>query len=254
MRVEYVRKDGLRLDVRRQAGKRLNLFRVTQGACSDGKYIYMAFERKKSVARARAVRIVKLDPDAMRIVRISGVLKIGHANDMTYRDGILYITHSFGSKVIHRVDAVTLKKQDDIGVRAGKAMFFNGIAKLGSGFLIRNMFGPGLIQTDRNFRALRYFNADGKHKVSQCMEVREGIIYRTYSDLQTEDRNYLVTFDLDGNMLSDSKVEMMGELEGCFMHKGELWFTSYRKKEINGSLRCMAFIGKAVWDGEHPES
>lgn len=246
MRVAYIRKDGLRLDVRKHAGKRLNTFTVTQGACSDGTNIYMAFERKRSGTHARAIKIVKMNADTMRVVAISGPLKVGHANDMTYRDGDLYITHSAGRKVIHCVDAVTLKKKGDIRVATNRALFFNGIAKFGNGFVLRNMMGTGMIVTDRSFREIRFFNADGGHPVSQSMEQYAGIMYRTYSVLQSEDKNFLVAFDMDGDVISDNKVEMRGELEACFMHKGELWFTSYRRKQIDGAWRFMAFIGKFV--------
>ena len=242
--VSYIRKDGARLDVRKQAGKRLNMFTVTQGACSDGKYIYMAFERKKSSRHQRAVKIVKLDPRSWKVVRISGVLKIGHANDMTYREGNLYITHSAGKRVIHCVDAVTLKKKDDIRVISHKALFFNGIARYGKGYVLRSMIGIGMIITDGSFRAIHFFNADGGHPTSQSMEQKNEVLYRTYSVLQSEDKNFLVTFDMDGNKLKDEKVLLRGELEACFMHRGQLWFTSYRKKEIDGKLRYLAFIGK----------
>ncbi|MBR3146588.1 MAG: hypothetical protein IKF54_00405 [Eubacterium sp.] len=244
VKVSYIRKDGARLDVRKQAGKRLNMFVVTQGACSDGKYIYMAFERKRSSRHKRAVRIVKLDPETMKIIGISHILKIGHANDMTYRNGTLYITHSLGRKVIHTVDTATLRRKSDIPVRTVRAVFFNGIAKKGRGYIIRNMFTSGMLETDSSFRGVRYFHADGGHKTSQCIEIKDGVIYRTYSVLQSEDKNYLVSFDLDGNVISDRKVMLRGELEGCFTHRGELWFTSYRRKVIDGRMRYLAFIGK----------
>lgn len=246
--VEYVRKDGLRLDIRKQAGKRLNCFWVTQGACSDGTYIYMAFERRRMNGHPRAVKIVKIDSNTMKVVAISGPLKVGHANDMTYRRGSLYITHSAGRKVVHCVDAVTLKKKVDIRVGTAMALFFNGIAKYGDGYVLRNMFGSGMIVTDRDFREVRCFNADGGHDVSQSMEQADEVMYRTYSVRQSEDKNFLVLFDMNGRVIKDYKVEMRGELEACFMHKGELWFTSYRKKVINGTLRFMAFIGRFDMD------
>ena len=101
-----------------------------------------------------------------------------------------------------------------------------------------------MIVTDGDFRAVRYFNADGGHDVSQSMEQEGGVMYRTYSVRQSEDKNFLVAFDMYGRVIKDLKVEMRGELEACFMHRGELWFTSYRKKVIDNQLRFMAFIGR----------
>ena len=49
MKVSYLRtKNNKRFDVRDAVGSKLKHYNVTQGACSDGKYIYVAFEQKEN--------------------------------------------------------------------------------------------------------------------------------------------------------------------------------------------------------------
>ena len=97
-------------NIRSLAGNALKYFTVTQGACSDDRYIYMVFERKPKGDRTHRCKVVVYDPTVKKVIMVSGALKLGHGNDMCIRDGVLYITHSEGAKVIHRVDAKTLKK------------------------------------------------------------------------------------------------------------------------------------------------
>ena len=121
--IEYITdKNGKPINIRRLAGAGLEHFPWPQGAASDGKYIYMVFERKAIRGFAHRCRIVKLDARTFTIRQVSGNLRLGHGNDITYRDGVLYITHSAGSKLIHRVDARTLEQMSGIDVVIPEAL------------------------------------------------------------------------------------------------------------------------------------
>lgn len=256
MKVSYITgKDGKPLDIRALAGDKLKHHNVAQGSCSDGKYIYIAFEQKKKKNRPHRCKIVKFDPEKKRIVKVSGELKVGHGNDMTYRGGILYVTHSAGSRKIHRVDASTLHQKKGIKVtipkgikkklKKGQKLEFNGIAKDGDGFLLRMMGGSRMLVTDKSFKAKSTFKVNKSYKTSQGMDQKGGTIYRAYSNLQSKDQNYLVEFNSLGKQTERHRLDVTGELEGVFIRGTHLYGTIYRKHG-KGSDRYKAFIFKIL--------
>lgn len=203
----------------------MKYFTVTQGACSDGRYIYMVFERKAKKGRSHRCKIVVYDPAAEKVARVSGALKLGHGNDICYRDGVLYVTHSDGKKVIHRVDAKTLKKKKGIKVKG----YFNGIACYGSGFILRVMGGREMVIVNKNFKITRRFKTDTNYTTSQGMTMRGSTIIRGYSKLQSG-RNYIVEYSIKGVQKNRLKLKIEGELEGVFILNGKLYVTTYLKR------------------------
>lgn len=250
MKINYIMRDGEKLDIRSHVGPKLRYFTVTQGACSDGKYIYMVFERKRSNDHSHRCKIVKIEAETMKVVRVSQPLKTGHGNDICYRDGILYITHSSGSRIIHRVDAGTLIQKKGIHVTVpekfkGKGIkAFNGIACYGSGYVLRVMGGPGMVIVNKDFKVTRYFRTEKNYTASQGIDQKGGVIYRSYSKLQSDDKNYLALFDKKGKLLKRSKLDVTGELESVFLVGDQVWFSIYRKKKVDGKWVFRAHLGK----------
>lgn len=235
--MSYIRgKKGSRIDIRKLAGKSLAGYAVTQGACSDGTYIYMAFERKKN----HTIKIVKLviGDHRIKIKAVSKALKIGHANDMTHRDGVLYVTHSGDSNKIHRVRASDLKKMKDV---TAPAHGMNGIACLGDCYVIRAIGKPAIV-VDKNFKLVRSFKWSKTYKVSQGMDSDGKTITRAFSVLQSKDKNRIGVYSTKGKLQSTKKVNVTGEMEGIFYHKGKRYGTLYRKKKKNGKMKYYAFI------------
>ena len=233
----------------RSLTKKLNGFQVTQGATSDGRNIYMVFERRHHNGCARRCRIVKLDAGTLELKQVSDVLRIGHGNDMAYRDGVLYITHSFGNRRIHRVNARTLKQMEGIEVsipqkfRRKRIRCFNGIACFGNGYILRVMGGTGMLVVDENFQGIRYFRTSNKYKTSQGMAQKNRTTYRAYSELQSSDKNFLVTFDDDGKMISKERLELTGEMESVFFVGEQLCGTVYRRTaDKAGRKRYAAYV------------
>ena len=75
------------------------------------------------------------------------------------------------------------------------------------------------------------------------MDHKGGKIYRTYSKLQSKDKNFLVTYDKKGLQISRERIPVVGELEGVFLVSGKPWFVVYRKKNVEGEKKYCAFIG-----------
>lgn len=234
-------------NIRELAGTQLKHYTVTQGATCDSGRVFMVFEQKPNKAKKRAHRckIAVYDMASGKVVKVSGALKLGHGNDIAIRDGILYVTHSEGSKVVHRVDAKTLKQLKGIKVTVpskfkGKGITeFNGIACYGSGYLLRVMGGSGMVVVNPAFKVTRYFKAKPNYKTSQGMTVDGKTIVRAFSQLQSGN-NYLVEYSVKGIEKNRLKVKIGGEMEGVFVHNGKRYVTTYIKR----GHRCEAYIAE----------
>ena len=245
----YTDESGKPINVRRLAGSQLRGFAWPQGACSDGKNIYLIFERKAFYGLTHRCKILKLDAETLAVCKISGELRLGHGNDITYRDGVLYVTHSFGSKRIHRVDARSLRQLTGVDVvipdklNRKRIQCFNGIAKFGSGYILRVMGGAGMLITNENFVARRYFRTSRKYRESQGMDQKNRTTYRGYSILQSSDKNLLLTFDDSGKLIEKQRLEITGELEAIFFVGDQLCGTLYTRVEDSlGRSRRSAYV------------
>ena len=256
MKVKYFRDSKKRrIDIRDLAGDSLKHFTVTQGACSDGAYIYMAFEQKAKEGRPHRIKIVKFCPATKKIIKVSSAMNLGHANDMTYHDGKLYITHSKGLMAIHTVFAKSLKKGRDIDIELEKKYKkkchgFNGISKTEDGFIVRLMGGHYLAKTDNNLVVKDYIhctNAFPKSKKdTQGTTYDNRTIVRAFSRLQSKSSNYICKFSSKGKLKSKALLKMTGELESVFMIDGKMYGTSYRKKSKDGKKKYMAYVFRIV--------
>ena len=250
MKANYLRKNGKRWNIREEAGDKLKHFSVTQGACSDGCYIYMAFEQKPKDGRPHRIKIAKINPATMKVEKVSGALNLGHANDMCIFSGELLITHSGTKKIIHRVSLSSFKKLKDIPIDVPKKYRkhitgFNGIAKNSDNELIlRCMGGNYVAYLDDKFkiRKVTKFTKPFEKRDSQGMDYSKGVLYRSYSRLQSASKNYICKFKPDGKLISKMQVKSKGELESVFIHQGKIYGTMHRKKTKDGKTRCMSYI------------
>ena len=243
--------NGKKLDIRKLCGDRLKHFNVMQGACSDGVYIYVAFEQKKKKGRKHRIKIVKYQVSPFKLVKISGELNLGHANDMAYKNGILYVTHSGKKKIIHRVDAKTLTKKKNIKpkIKVGtlkqrmKIKAFNGIAPYGNGLIIRPMGSSTLLYCkDNNFVFTNVLKTSSPYRTSQGMDTDGHVVVRSFSWLQSSDKNHLVWYDKKGKEIKRMKVPVTGEMECAFYVGRQLWVSVHRKIKKDGKLQFHAYL------------
>lgn len=76
-----------------------------QGACTDGTYLYRALVSEDN----QPTKLQKLELHSGNIVKESLTTSYGHANDMTYKDGKLFIAHSSSTNIVYEVDATTFE-------------------------------------------------------------------------------------------------------------------------------------------------
>lgn len=247
MKIRYY-PGGKKTDIRKKVGKAIKTFVTAQGACSDGKYIYMAFEEKIKGKKTGKIKIVKLDGKTLKKVKASKPLRCGHGNDITYKNGILYVTHSAGASVIHRVDAATLKKKKDIKIKGVKKGLrtFNGIAKWGDGFLLRVAGGSKMAVITMDGKIKRVFKTNKSYKTSQGMDAKNGRIYRGYSVMQSKNRNRLAIFDKKGKLIKTGILPLTGELEGIFFVGKKLFGSVHRRYKKNGKTYRKAYVYRII--------
>ena len=224
-------------------GKDLDKFKVNQGICCDGEYIYSVFERKKP--HGCKIRKFTFENET---IKVSDVLDIGHGNDITCKGANLYITHSAGGAVVHTVNKNTLKKGKDIKVsipkKVNKKPSFNGIAAIPNGFALKLMGGQIIIIVDNKFKYVRHFKLKKKILVSpQGMEYHDKKLYRVYSDFQASN-NKVAVFDMKGNLLKTYKIKVKGEAEGIFFYQKKFYMSIYRKFKVNGKMQYKSRLYK----------
>lgn len=85
-----------------------------QGACTDGTYLYRALVSSDDAP----TWLQKIELASGEIVAESKQISYGHANDMTYAKGYLYIAHSSSTSILYKVDPSTLVLVDTINLPA----------------------------------------------------------------------------------------------------------------------------------------
>lgn len=251
MKISYY-PGGKKTDIRKKAGKAIKTYTVAQGSCSDGSYIYMAFEQKKSEKKKHRVKIVKMRASDLKVVKISKALNVGHANDLTIKGGILYITHSKGSATIHRVKAGDLSAMKGIKVTGipakikDKVKAYNGIAWDGKHFLIKVMSGSLVLVCDASMKVTRVFKLKKSFKVSQGMAADGKYIYRGYSVMQSKDKNRLAIFDYSGKLVKTGILPLTGELEGIFLMGRQLYGSVHRRYKKKGKTKRKAYVFRVI--------
>lgn len=93
---------------------------VGQGACSDGTYAYFALRNSTDTGTV----ITKYALESNTLVKVSDVLNLGHANDMTYdakNDRIVVAHGQSEGQILTLVDPDTLEAIEDIHIPKARA-------------------------------------------------------------------------------------------------------------------------------------
>lgn len=237
-KIHYLSKGGKRFNIRASAGDKLKHFTVPQGACSDGKYIYVVFERKKP----HACKIVKIRMSDLKIVKVSKPLHVGHGNDITYHNGCLYITYSKGKSIVSVVNAKSLKKSGTVSPATKSKHYYNAICRLVNGFMLRVMGGKNLLKISGGFANPKWYKTKNSYTTSQGMDFNGKYLVRAYSKLQSKDKNYIVRYNIKGKQLKRTRLKLTGEFESVFFVNNTLYGVVYRKRKVNGKKTYKAFI------------
>jgi hypothetical protein len=227
------------MDLRAHVGAKLKHHRVVEGGCYHDHHYYMCFG---NMSKGTTV-IVKFHTGAEKeIVKVSKVLNVGHANDCCARGGVLYITHSGSSNRIHRVDADTLEKLQDVVVTGCKGGF-NGITCFGTGYMVKKMSCRKVYVLDNKFRYKSTVTLSKTYKVGQGMHWDRGTkrLYRAASNGQST-KNYVAAYSAKGKLKKVWRYKSKCELEDVMVVGDKLKISVYKKHKVKGKKKFEAFI------------
>lgn len=244
-KVNYIRKNGRILDIRAKAGNRLRGYTILQGVCSDGKYLYMAFEKRNGDAdgkkRAR-IKIAKVRIKGWKVVKVSrSGQKLGHANDITYNRHKKYLVVT-GAKTndpyVRLVSPKTLKKIGTKKVRLPRkhsyARAFNAIDydSKSRTYFIRGRETDGMsFVIDQNFKYKGAANIKStwtdRHVQSSASTGDYFIVPQSLN--QSKDKNTITFFRKTGGAESNIKIPVNGELQAVFYVGNRMYGAVYKK-------------------------
>ena len=189
-------------------------YSISQGAASDGTYAYIALRNSDDSGAV----IVKYRLDDGSFVAKSPVLKLGHANDMTYNTAknLLVVAHGQKEgKIITLVNPETLEFIEDVNIEKGSgAITYNPAT---NSYAI-SQGGKSLHMLDAD---LKYVTSYERTKLdgytAQGMGSDEGYIYFPMSG---SGQNILDTFDWEGNRITRIILPTPHESESLFYVNG----------------------------------
>lgn len=239
-KVSYLTKNGKNWNLNSKIGYSLN-----QSACSDGKYLYVAFKRDDSHGI-----IGKFDIEKRQLIKKSGVMNLGHANDMTYdysRNKVFVTRRENNDISLSAIDpnsltksTVKIKIPSSVGgYNLNPIKSFNGIAydENRGQLLIRGRYASSLlIWVDSNYKAVKAIRIKKGFLIpTQGMEIMNNKVIYSQSLLQYQ--SSVTSYNRKtGSKIKSTKLGVHGELEGVFAYKGGLYGITYDKRGKNKSL------------------
>ena len=194
--------------------KKEGQYSISQGAASDGTYAYIALRNSDDSGAV----IVKYRLDDGSFVAKSPVLKLGHANDMTYNTAknVLVVAHGQKQgKILTLVNPETLEFIEDVNIEKGAgAITYNPTT---DSYAI-SQGGKSLHMLDKD---LQYVTSYERTKLdgytAQGMGSDESYIYFPMSG---SGQNILDTFDWNGNRVTQIILPTPHESESLFYVNG----------------------------------
>ena len=250
--IQTIVKNGRFLDVQKQGGLALRGYDILQGTCTDGRNLYMAFEKRngdESGKKRAMIKIVRLRLSDFKITGISPTGQIlGHANDITYNPykNQLVVT---GAKVndpyVRTVSPQTLKRTAAHRIRLGSSFSeveaFNAIdfdSKTRTYMLRSRMFEGWCFRLDQNFKvqsAVRCYPMYPKRHIQGSTYIA-GLYMVPQSWYQSTKQNTITIYNKDGKRMQNIIVKMSGEIESIFFAQGQFYGTVY--KRINNQKKA----------------
>ena len=212
-------------------------YNITQGACTDGKYIYMLLENQNENGGGKDVdhhcKVVKIDAATMKEVARSEPLAIDHGNDITYNSKTkqLVVIHNQPNRdKISFVDPEKLVLLDTIS-HSELQMYAIAYNAEKDQYVIGLSFGYDFAIVDSEFNVIQKHTGVVTGYTKQNFDWDGKYIYM----LQFKE-NCAVIYDWDGNHIRTVMIEMTEEPEAIFHIGGQFYVTSYISGRKGGRI------------------
>lgn len=229
-------------ELRRAAKQKVTGYDTLQGSCYGNGYGYFALNNRTTGKS----RIAKVNLSTMKLVKLSKVLSIHHANDMTFNSkrGYLVVAHSGGDeRGLSVVNPSTLKVIKSVQLKKNVSRLFNA-----SGAGIKNISGVSsiaynaqrncyvstimgkhdMLVLDADFKPIQVIALSEKSTgVYQNIEVGNDVIAVSTSAGGEQGGNYLWCYSWTGKLLNKVYVPKAMELESVFLKGSKLYANFY---------------------------
>lgn len=229
-------------ELRRAAKEKVTNYDTLQGGCYGDGYAYFALNNRTTGKS----KIAKVDLATMKIAKLSKVLNIHHANDMTFnsKEGYLVVAHSGGDeRGLSIVNPKTLKIVKDIQLSKNVSRLFNA-----GGAGIKNISGVSsiaynaqrdcyvstimgkhdMLVLDADFKPIQVIALSEKSSGTyQNIEVGNDVVVASTSASEDQGGNYLWWYSWTGKFLNKIYVPKGMELENVFLKGSKLYAGFY---------------------------
>jgi hypothetical protein len=213
---------------------------TVQGSCSDGTYGYFILYNR----RVAKCKIAKVKLSTMKVVKVSGVLNVGHGNDMTYDSANkkLVIAHcKINPKRLSIVNPSTLQVEatKDITIPAKIDGATDAQRNAISGFCAitydssRRQYALllsksyNLLILNQNMEVVSYVTTTTKNPyVVQGMDSTDEYILIAQSPKYSSQKNIVSVYTWEGQYITKINVKKSYEIESIF-HVGSKFYASF---------------------------
>ena len=243
--LSLAKKSGKTFELNSVAGQSSGQYSIVQGSCTDGTYgYYILYNKSKDKCR---ILKCKLSNNAK--VKLSGVLKLNHGNDVTYNSNIkrLVVTHYTGRPYrLTLIDPATLKVKSykDIkvptsldGASASELKAIKGFSDVAYSsarkqYVLRIKSSQNYLILDANMAPVKYVKVSKKgSNTNQGIDVNNAYIFALQS--KKGSYNTVLVYDWTGKYQYRIKLPTKHVVQSIF-HKGSKFYAatykSYYKK------------------------
>ncbi len=207
-------------------------FKVMQGGCTDGTYLYYCIENQRLPEGAHESYIYKVSLETGKVVAKSKGLQLDHSNDMTYNsklNQLLVVHNAPNRRLVSRVDADTLEKLETIDI--GREIFSMAYNETRDQYVVGNSGGQTFTILDHEFKRIReYIPVPSTGYTTQGMTCDDRYIYFVQAW-----ENVVVVYDWDGYQVCIIPVEFSAmETENISLVGNDFYIGFYRSN--NGGV------------------
>ena len=181
-------------------------YKIMQGGCTDGRYLYMAMENQTFPEGSHHSYIYKYDIATMKQVARSEALPLDHSNDICYNPdtGLLVVVHNAPNRnKISFVDPDTLTVTETRII--GFEIFAISYCQERQQYVIGLSHGQNFAILDTDFKRVFLCTVNSTGYTTQGMECDNDFIYFVQYN-----QNVIMIYDWEGNLVKRVDMTLTG--------------------------------------------